>query len=711
MPHRWIRRPEPTGLVYGADYNPEQWPQDVWPEDVRLMREAGVTMVSVGVFSWARLQPTAATWDFGWLDRVLDLLHGGGIAVDLATATASPPPWLTHAHPEVLPVDAEGRRLHHGGRQAWCPSSPVYREHALRLVEEMATRYGGHPALVLWHVSNELGCHNARCHCEVSAAAFRGWLRRRHGDLDGLNAAWGTDFWSQVYSDWEEILPPRLAASYVNPTQQLDFARFCSDELRGQLRAERDVLRRLTPDVPVTTNFMIMGGTRDMDYASWAADVDLVANDHYPDAARARPEIELAFSADLTRGVAGGRPWLLMEHATSAVNWQPVNVAKPAGSLRLGSLAHVARGADGACFFQWRASRAGAEKYHSGMVPHAGTRSKVWRDVVALGRDLAALAEVAGSRVVSEVALLFDWESWWAAELDAHPSDRIRYREIALGWYEALWRAGVSADVVPPDADLSGYRLVLAPTLHLTTDETNRRLAGYTAAGGHLLVTYFSGIVDENDHIRLGGYPGAFRDLLGVRVEEFFPLPPGTAVRVRDEDPGPERTGTQWTGAERTGTQWTGAERTGTQWTGPERTGTQWTGTHWTELLETGTATAVARYTDGPLAGVPAVTVNRYGEGRAWYVATQPAPDAAAALLARVRAEAGAGPVAEAAPGLELVRRSGPEADYLFALNHSAEPAWLRAGGTDLLTGTEHDPGGRTAVPPNDLVVLRTRRR
>lgn len=673
MPHRWIRRPQPAGLAYGADYNPEQWPQEVWAEDVKLMREAGVNLVSVGVFSWARIQPAPGRWDFGWLDRVLDLLHEGGVAVSLGTATASPPPWLTHAHPEILPVDRLGHRMHHGGRQAWCPSSPVYREHALRLCETIADRYGTHPALAVWHVSNELGCHNAHCYCDVSAAAFRRWLRDRYGTLDRLNAAWGTDFWSQVYSDWEQILPPRLAASYVNPTQQLDFARFSSDELRAQLRAERDVLRRITPDVPVTTNFMIMGETRNMNYASWADDVDFVANDHYPDGTREHPEIELAFSADLTRGVAGGDPWLLLEHATSAVNWQPVNLAKPAGALRLGSLAHVARGADGACFFQWRASRAGAEKYHSGMLPHAGTDSKTWREAVALGRDMAALAEIAGSRVAARVAMVFDWEAWWAAELDSHPSEHVRYREIALGWYEALWRAGVTVDVVPPSADFSAYKLVLAPTLHLTTDATADRLTAYVADGGHLLVTYFSGIVDENDHIRLGGYPGAFRTVLGVRVEEFFPLPPGGTVAVRPPAPMPE-----------------------------------WTATTWTELLATTTATAVARYADGPLAGVPAVTVNDHRSGRAWYVATQLDAAATAALLARVLDEAGVPPAAEATPGVEVVRRVSPESAYLFALNHTAEPGYVRGGGTDLLTGAEHPADAWLKLPPGGVVVLRT---
>ncbi|MGH2576927.1 MAG: beta-galactosidase, partial [Actinomycetota bacterium] len=247
-----------AGIAYGGDYNPEQWPRETWVEDVRLMREANVSVVTVGVFSWALLEPEQGRFDLGWLSEVLDLLHGAGVSVDLATATASPPPWLSHRYPESLPRRADGTRLWPGGRQAWCPSSPVYRERSLALVAALAERFHGHPALAMWHVSNELGGHNARCYCDVSAAAFRRWLQQRYGELGALNDAWGTAFWSQHYTDWEQVLPPRVAPTFPNPTQQLDFARFSSDELLNQFRAERDLLRRVSPGVPVTTNLMVM---------------------------------------------------------------------------------------------------------------------------------------------------------------------------------------------------------------------------------------------------------------------------------------------------------------------------------------------------------------------------------------------------------------------------------------------------------------------
>ncbi|GAB3956818.1 beta-galactosidase [Micromonospora vulcania] len=528
-----MRRWQGDGIFFGGDYNPEQWPEQTWSEDVELMRRAGVNLVSVGIFSWALLEPTPGQFEFGWLDRVLDLLHDGGIQVDLATATASPPPWLARAYPETLPRRADGAILWPGGRQAYCPSSPVFRARSLELVRAVAERYAEHPAVVMWHVSNELGCHNVHCYCDVSAEAFRDWLRARYGDLDRLNDAWGTAFWSQRYGDWAEINPPRTAPTFANPTQQLDFLRFSSDEQRAQLRAERELLKTLVHQ-PVTTNFMIGTGIKHMDYHSWADDVDLVSNDHYLTAADPQAHLGLALAADHTRGVAGGEPWLLMEHSTSAVNWQPRNVAKLPGQMRRNTLAHVARGADGVLFFQWRASRAGAEKFHSALVPHAGPDTKVFREVCQLGADLKALAEVRGSRVDAEVAILFDWEAWWGVELDSHPSTDVRYTDRLSALYDALWRAGVTADIVHPSADLTGYRLVLAPTLYLVRDADAGALRRFVEAGGTAAVTYFSGIVDENDHVRLGGYPGAFRELLGVRTEEFFPLREGEQVRLDD---------------------------------------------------------------------------------------------------------------------------------------------------------------------------------
>ncbi|QZN85397.1 beta-galactosidase [Cellulomonas sp. C5510] len=661
----WLRTPAgtPRRISFGADYNPEQWPRDVWTEDVRLMQEAGVDVVSVGIFSWAHLQPAADRWTFGWLDDVLDLLHDGGIGVDLATATASPPPWLTTAHPEVLPVTRDGAVLTQGARQHWRPTSPVFRRYALALTEKLAQRYADHPALVAWHVNNELGCHNVHDYSDDAAAAFRAWLARRYGDVEALNHAWGTAFWSQRYGSFDEVLPPRRAASHPNPGQQLDFARFSSDALRDHLVAEREVLRRHTPDVPVTTNFMVMGETRGMDYASWASEVDLVANDHYVHPGpQARDE--LSFSASLTGGLAGGLPWFLMEHSTSAVNWQPVNVAKRPGEMARDSLAHVAHGADAVCFFQWRQSSAGAEKYHSGMVPHAGSRSRLFRDVVSLGRDLRALDAVAGShRVTAPVAILFDWESWWASELDSHPTDRLRYRAEALDWWTALVDAGVRADVVPAGADLSPYAMVLAPVLHVVPQRLADRLDAYVRGGGHLVTTYFSGIVDDAERVWLGGYPGAFRDLLGIRVEEFGPLPDGETLPIS----------------------------------------TGGSGSVWSEPVDVIAADVevLARYAAPGVLEGPAVTWRPVGRGSAAYVSTRLDAAGRGPVLAGLLERAGV--VSELPEHLrgcvELTRRRGDGGDFWFLLSRSGETLDLGGvEGTVLLGGPDLAAGGVAVV-------------
>ncbi|MEU4999123.1 beta-galactosidase [Streptomyces sp. NPDC021622] len=659
-------------IGYGADYNPEQWPREVWEEDIRLMREAGVNVVSLAIFSWARLQPTADSWDFGWLDEVMDLLHAGGIGVDLATATASPPPWLTTAHPEILPVTATGETVWPGARQHWRPTSPVFRAHALGLVRELATRYAGHPALIAWHVNNELGCHNVYDYSDDAARAFRAWLRARYTTLDGLNHAWGTAFWSQRYSDWDQILPPRLAASHPNPTQQLDFKRFSSDALKEHLIAEREVLREITPDVPVTTNFMVMSGTKGMDYADWAASgaLDFVSNDHYV-VPGARDRDELSFSANLTSGIAGHRPWFLMEHSTSAVNWQPVNLPKKDGELARDSLLHVAHGADAVCFFQWRQSAAGAEKYHSAMVPHAGADSELFRSVTELGRTLQALAPLAGSeREPARVAILFDWDSWWAGELDSHPTSRLDYHREALDWYSALLRLGIRADVVPAHrTDPSSYDVVIAPVLHVIPQALAKELTRYVEGGGHLVTTYFSGVVDENDHIWLGGYPGALRELLGIRIEEFGPLLDGDSV---DLDNG--ATGSMWT------------DRIDV--TGPE-----------VEVL--------ARYRTGAYASRPAVTRRPTGRGSATYVSTRLGPEGLAGLLPELLAPAGvASELPEQVQGLvELVVRHDAESRYLFLVNRGDESVALPEPSGDVLLG--NTSSGSLVLPPREVAVLR----
>jgi beta-galactosidase len=664
--HPELRLP---GLAYGGDYNPEQWPEEIWAEDMRLMREAGVTMVSVGIFSWALLEPAEGVYDFARMDRLLDLLHENGIAADLATPTAAPPAWFFRAHPEALPVDHDGRTLSYGSRQTFCASSPAYRKAALRIAGALAERYASHPAVVMWHIHNEYGCHNAACYCDTSAAAFRRWLRARYGDdLAALNHAWGTTFWSQWYYAWDEILPPRATGAVPNPTQQLDWRRFCSDELLSLYTAERDVLRATDPGIPCTTNFMVMQNFDALDYWRWAPQLDVVSNDHYLISTDTESQIDIALSGDLMRSLAGG-PWLLMEHSTGAVNWQPVNRAKTAGEMRRNALAHVAHGADGIAFFQWRAAKAGAEQWHSAMLPHAGTDSQIWRDTVQLGADLAALAEVRGAVGDASVAIVWDWDARWALELPSQPSELLRFQELVRDWYAPLWRAGVGVDFVRPGDSLDGYKLVLAPSLYLVDDDGADNLRCFTEAGGTLAVGFHSGAVDPNCHIRLGGYPGAFRDLLGVRTDELFPLLPGETVGLTGDVP-PGATADLW--SERVRVQADGAE-------------------------------VVASFADGPLAGIPAVTRH----GRAWYLATHPDPATLAALLARITADAGVRPAhAHAVPaGVETVRRRGTDADYLFLIDHTGSGAEIVADGLELLTGKP--VSGTLTLPPGGVAVVR----
>nr|MDQ2699017.1 beta-galactosidase [Actinomycetota bacterium] len=493
------------GIAFGCDYNPEQWTPEVWDEDIALMGSAGVDLVAINIFGWSHIEPRDGEFDFDRLDDVISRLHAAGIGVNLGTGTASAPAWLTRKHPEILPMAEDGTRRYPGGRQAWCPSSPAFRDAALRLVETVARRYGAHPAVELWHVSNELGCHNALCFCDDSAAAFRRWLRAKYESLDALNAAWGTAFWSQTYREWDEILPPRATISTRNPGQFLDFHRFSSDELLSYYRAEAEVIRRHS-EVPVTTNFMVTAHIENLDYWSWAGEMDVIANDHYLDHRLADPTAELAFAADLSRGLAEGAPWLLMEHATGAVNWQPLNKPKAPGEILRNSLTHVARGADGVCFFQWRASVQGSEKFHSAMLPHAGTDSAVWREVVELGGIVDRLGEVAGSRVEADVALVFSWESWWATQTDTRPSQALGYLDQVHAAYGALHAQGLTVDVVAPGAALDAYRLVVVPGLHLVRAEDAAVVTDWIAAGGTALITFYSGTVDEDDRVWTGGY-------------------------------------------------------------------------------------------------------------------------------------------------------------------------------------------------------------
>ena len=517
------------GIAFGGDYNPDQWPEDVWDDDIRLMKQAGVNTVALAIFSWDRIQPEKHRWEFGWLDCIIDKLGKAGIAVDLASATATAPLWLYEQHPEVLPHDKYGHPINAGSRQSWSPTSPVFKEYALTLCRKLAERYGTNPYVTAWHMGNEYGWNNRYDYCDNALHAFRAWCERKYVTIEALNAAWGTTFWGQEMNGFDEVLIPRFmgADSMVNPGQKLDFERFGNDMLLDFYQAERDAIAEICPDKPFTTNFMVSTDQCCMDYADWANEVDFVSNDHYFHEGESHID-ELFCSDALMDSLALGRPWYVMEHSTSAVQWKDLNIRKRKGETVRDSVAHVAMGADAINFFQWRASAFGAESFHSAMVPHAGEHTKLYRSVCELGAALKTLgnAGVQGSELVrSDTAILFSAESEWATRSETLPSKKLNHWHDVRDWYRAYLDAGTRADIVPLKYDWSGYATVVLPTVLMLSAADTARLERFVRDGGTVVVGYASGLIDENFHTWLGGYPGAgdgmLRTMLGIRGEEF----------------------------------------------------------------------------------------------------------------------------------------------------------------------------------------------
>lgn len=518
------------GIAFGGDYNPDQWSEETWDDDVCLMKKAGVNTVALAIFSWDRIQPQENRWDFGWLDRIIDKLGKAGIATDLASATATAPLWLYEKHPEVLPCDKFGHPVNAGSRQSWSPTSPVFKEYALILCRKLAERYGANPYVTAWHMGNEYGWNNRNDYSDNALNAFRLWCERKYGTIGALNQAWGTTFWGQEMNSFDEVLIPRFmgADSMVNPGQKLDFERFGNDMLLDFYKAERDAIAEICPDKPFTTNFMVSTDQCCMDYADWANEVNFVSNDHYFHEGGEMHLDELACSDALMDSFALGKPWYVMEHSTSAVQWKPLNMRKRKGETVRDSLAHVAMGADAINFFQWRASAFGAESFHSAMVPHAGEDTKLFRQVCELGETLRTLADagVQGSELErSDTAILFSAESEWATRSETLPSMKLNHWHDVRDWYRAFLDAGTRADIVPLKYDWSDYKTVVLPTVLILSAVDARRLADFVAAGGRVVVGYATGLIDENFHTWLGGYPGAgnglLRDMLGIRGEEF----------------------------------------------------------------------------------------------------------------------------------------------------------------------------------------------
>ncbi|MEW2427112.1 beta-galactosidase [Micromonospora sp. NPDC047644] len=665
-------------VPFGGDYNPEQWPEDVWKQDYRLFDTARIDLVTLGVFDWALTQPAEGTYDFALLDRIVERASAEGRGICLATGTAAHPPWLAKAYPEVTRTDFEGRKHRFGQRHNSCPSSPIFRRLSTELARRVARRYADTPAVLAWHIGNEYG---GACYCALCAAGFRNWLRQRYGTLDALNEAWYTTFWSHTFTDWDEIEPPSALTEHWRgpehtafPGITLDYLRFTSDAMLTNFRDEKAAIRESSPALPVTTNFM--GMYRPIDYHRWAPHLDFVSWDNYPpdDASAAR----MALTHDVMRGLKDGQPFWLMEQTPSFTACRDVNPLKRPGLMRLWSWQAVAHGADAVLFFQLRASRGASEKYHGAVIGHAGrSDTRVFREVAELGAELERLGPASlGARTPARVAVLFDWDSWWALELSDGPSRLVRYQQVVLAYHRALWDAGVDLDVVAVTADLSGYDVVVAPALHLLKGDLPQRLEAVATRGGSVLTTYLSGRVDENDQAFLMDVPGPLGQLMGVRVDEWDARGPEVVNPVRLGD---------------------GADQVDVE------------ASLLFELVIPQGAQVVGTYQADFYAGTPAVTRNSFGAGDGWYVAAGLDQVGVSWVVRQVLARHDLlGPYPDV-PDLESAVRIAPDGSrLLFLLNHRAEPVEVtaRTGGVDLLTGERTAAGGALRLPAYGVVVL-----
>jgi beta-galactosidase len=669
-------------LLYGGDYNPDQWPDAVQEEDARLMKLAHWNIATLPVFSWAHLNPSEGVYTFDWLDRVIDRLTRAGVDLCLATGTASTPAWVDQQYPDALTVDDQGRRRPHGNRHAFCPNSPSYRRLGGALVREMALRYQRHPGLKLWHVNNEYGGHWPNyCHCPRCADGFRVFLEQRYGTLEGLNEAWSTSFWGHTYTSFSQIDPPFAHGEGSIQAMKLDWRRFQSASYLACFEHEAQILREVTPAVPVTTNFM--GPFFAINYHEWAKSMDIVAWDNYP-----RPETpyaHVAFNHALNRGMRGGQPFLLLEQSPSHQNWASHCRLKPPGQLRLLSMQAIAHGAESVMYFQWRKSRGGIEKFHGAVVEHHGrTDARVFREVSELGKELAVLgSKTLGGRTPARVAVVFDWECWWAENASSGPSRDLDYHVEVVHHYAGLHAAGIPTDVVPPDADLRGYDVIVLPVGYLLRAGQGRAIAERVRSGATLIATFFSGVVDEDDRVHEGGAPGPLRDVLGITVEEFDAFPPEVEQNVRFKSP-----------------------------MGKLVSDFDYDASVMCERLWLSTAKPLAHYADNFYAGDAAITVNAYGQGKAYYIGTHLDEPTLAALFSAIVADHGIGsPIQGGAPppvGVEVTVRISPAGKaLLYLLNHgnAAQKVALPGGAyTDALSGKTFE--GTATLAPRDVLIL-----
>ena len=661
-------------IYFGGDYTPEHFPREVMEEDMRLMKKAGVNIATINVFTWGQLQPNEDTYTFQWLDEIMDTLAKNGVYADLGTGTASTPAWMAKKYPEILPIDENGIRFNHGSRQTFNPNSPKYRELSKKLVRKIAERYKDHPALCMWHVNNELSQLLGYDYSEITINKFRKWCKEKYGTCENLNKKWGLYFWANNIYEWDELMPPMKTAHQVNTSLLLEWKRFTNECYMEVAQYEIDILREVTPDMPITTNFLYE--YKNLDYHTWADMIDFISVSSFPDPKTTQHPGEAALSHDIMRGLKD-QPFVLLEQAPSQVNWRMVNVNKKPGVMRLWSHQGMAHGSDSFLFFQWRASVHGSEKFHSAMVPHIGENSRVFREMADFGQELPNLNEVVGSDVKADVAIILDYNNWWTVEFTPGPTALLKYLENLQAYHFPLFEQNITTDVIPYDRDFSRYKVVIAPVLYMVKPGFKESVEKFVSEGGTFITTFFSGIVNELDEVFQGGYPGPLSDLLGIKVEEFEAMKPyinnslvmnGKLLNITGE----------------------------------------FESKLWCDILQLGTAQSLAEYGSDFFKGRPALTVNSYGKGKAYYVTTLPNNEFMRQFLKQVCADQGVKPVLEAPKRVEAVIRSNEDNEYLFVMNHnykSVEVTLPRGKYFDLLS--QAPMGGIIKLDAVQSVILK----
>lgn len=651
-----MKKKELPRFLYGGDYNPEQWPEDTWSEDIQIFKQADINSATINVFSWALLEPQEEKYDFTKLDKIVDNLSKAGFDIVMATSTAAMPAWMFKKYPEVARVDYQGRRHVFGQRHNFCPSSKDYQRLASDLVDHLAERYHDNPHIVAWHVNNEYG---GNCYCDNCAAAFRNWLKERYHTLDNLNKAWSMNVWSHTIYDWDEIVVPNELGDAWGPEGtetivaglSIDYLRFQSDAMLNLFKMEKQIIEKYSPDIPVTTNFHSLPNKM-VDYQKWAKEQDIISYDSYP--AYDMPTYHPAFLYDLMRTLKH-QPFMLMESTPAQVNWQPYSPLKRPGQVRATELQAVAHGADTVQYFQLKQAIGGSEKFHSAVISHSGrTDTRAFKEVARLGHDLKKVGPIIkGAKTNAKVGILFDWSNFWSFEYVDGITKDFQYVPIILDYYRQFYERNIPTDVISVDDDFSQYDLIVAPVLYMVKPGLGEKINHFVQAGGNFVTSFMSGMVNSSDNVYTGGYPGPLKDVTGIWVEESDAVVPGHQTKISFDEQ-------------------------------------EYSANLVCDLIHLEDAKAIATYANEFYAGTPAVTENKYGKGNAWYVGSRLEHAGLAKVIDHVIQVSGVKPLVEQASSLEITERITKDNQKLyFVLNMSNDQKQLPMkfrGYHDLLT-------------------------